>query len=75
MLCHKIFSFFCDKGLNAIGTIKEINANNELFITKYNKNIKNGFDVENIEDFRKLFLLEKPNHIINCIGIIKQGSF
>ena len=72
MLGHKIFSFFCDKGLNVIGTIKKINANNELFITKYKKNIKTGFNAGNIEDFKKLFCLEKPNHIINCIGIIKQ---
>jgi dTDP-4-dehydrorhamnose reductase len=72
MLGHKIFSFFCDKGLNAIGTIKEINANNELFITKYKKNIKNGFNADNIEDFKKLFCLEKPDYILNCIGIIKQ---
>jgi len=72
MLGHKIFSFFCSKGLNVIGTIKEINANNELFITKYKKNIKTGFNACNIEDFKKLFCLEKPDHIINCIGIIKQ---
>ena len=72
MLGHKIFSFFCGKGLNAIGTIKEINTNNELFIKKYKKNIKAGLDAYNIEDFKKLFDLEKPDYIINCIGIIKQ---
>ena len=63
MFGHKIFSFFCDEGLNAIGTIKEINKNNELFITKYKKNIKNGFNADNIEDFKKLFCLEKPDYI------------
>ena len=72
MLGHKIFSFFCGKGLNAIGTIKEINANNELFVTKYKKNIKIGLDAGNIEDFKKLFNLEKPDYVVNCIGIIKQ---
>ena len=72
MLGHKIFSFFCDIGLNVIGTIKEINKNNELFITKYKKNIKNGFNADNIEDFKKLFYLGKPDYIVNCIGIIKQ---
>ncbi len=72
MLGHKIFSFFCCKGLNAIGTIREINKNNELFITKYKKNIKAGLYADNIEDFKKLFCLEKPDYIVNCIGIIKQ---
>lgn len=72
MLGHKVFSFFYNKGLNAIGTIKEINKNNELFIAKYSKNIKKGFNADNIEDFKKLFYLEKPDYVVNCIGIIKQ---
>lgn len=72
MLGHKIFSFFCGKGLSTTGTVKDINSNTELFITKYNENIKNGFNADNIEDFKKLFCLEKPDYIVNCIGIIKQ---
>jgi len=72
MLGHKIFSFFCGKGLSITGTVRDINKNNELFITKYKKNIKNGFNADNIEDFKKLFCLGKPDYILNCIGIIKQ---
>jgi dTDP-4-dehydrorhamnose reductase len=72
MLGHKIFSFFYGKELNVVGTIKEINKNNELFISKYKKNIKKGFNADNFEDFKKLFYLEKPDYVVNCIGIIKQ---
>ena len=72
MLGHKIFSFLSRKNVNMIGTIKEINQFNESFINIFKKNIKKDFYANNLDNFKRLFEKEKPDYIINCIGIIKQ---
>ena len=72
MLGHKLFSVFANREIDISGTIKILNENNEIFLNKYKRKILTGLDADNINDFKKLIEKEKPEIVINCIGIIKQ---
>jgi dTDP-4-dehydrorhamnose reductase len=74
MLGNAMFRYFSkDSDLSIFGTSRADSVRN-YFGENLRSNIVNHVDVESFDSLIKLFGFVKPNVVINCIGLIKQGS-
>lgn len=72
MLGSTLFHVLNQKNYNVIGTVRKSSDSKSVF----SKNILTGYAVsgqlDDIKKFENLIQTEKPDFVINCIGIIKQ---
>lgn len=74
MLGASLLDFFVDKpGIEAIGTVRSSDTA-ALLPAKLRQFLRIGIDVDHIEALISLLAHERPDVVINCIGIIKQRS-
>ena len=75
MLGHKVFEVLSKyKNFDVYGTVTNMDSFNGLLPKKFEGKIIKGIYADKIETVEKLIKIEKPNVIVNCIGIIKQNK-
>lgn len=73
MLGHKLLNWFVDNtDFDTQGTIRDTDSLTEKFFEKYNKNLIKNIDAFDFLNLEKVILSQKPDVIINAVGIIKQ---
>ena len=72
MLGHTLLGYFYDNNFDVKGTVRSISKFPEKFLKKHKNNIIDGVDVFDFSNLEKIILNEKPDVIINAVGIIKQ---
>ncbi|MGC2868733.1 dTDP-4-dehydrorhamnose reductase family protein [Proteus vulgaris] len=74
MLGYSIFTNLSEyKGFNVFGTVRNIRKKENYFSEFKNKIIEN-IDISDLSSLEILFQKNKPDIVINCIGLIKQHS-
>ncbi|QGU00162.1 putative dTDP-4-dehydrorhamnose reductase [Candidatus Syntrophocurvum alkaliphilum] len=75
MLGHKLFMHLSSyKDFSVFATARDPNILHKNIPTKMQKNIIQNMDAKNVYSITNVIKYFKPNIVINCIGIIKQGS-
>ncbi len=75
MLGHALFHYFSSLNKYVVtGTSRNKAACAAWFPSTMLEKIHDQIDAHNPETIRKVLLLERPNIVFNCIGIIKQRS-
>lgn len=74
MLGNALFRLFSSQvDFQAVGTIRAAHSK-ILFSDGLDKNLICGIDVENTDHLIRIIEMEKPDVVINCIGLVKQHS-
>lgn len=74
MLGNAVFRFFVNSpGYKVTGTVRS-DRSKHYFRDNEQKSLVSGVDVENLDSVIGLFAAEKPDVVINCIGLVKQLS-
>ena len=72
MLGNAVFRLFLESpGFQVTGTVRS-ERSKSYFDCKAQNNLLTGVDVENTDSLVRLFGAEKPDVVINCIGLVKQ---
>ncbi|MGX5201602.1 dTDP-4-dehydrorhamnose reductase family protein [Aliikangiella sp. IMCC44632] len=72
MLGYSLFTNLSDYSeYNVYGTVRNITGKEQYF-KNYSKKLVMGIDVSNLEAVDSWLASEKPDVVINCIGLIKQ---
>jgi dTDP-4-dehydrorhamnose reductase len=72
MLGNAMLRFFSDSpGFDARGTMRRWPAGNYLAASLQSR-VVCGVDVENTDSLTRLFAIERPDVVINCVGVVKQ---
>ena len=75
MLGHALFHYFTSINKYVVsGTCRNKTECAAWFPSKMLEKIYDHIDAHNPETIRRVLLLERPNIVLNCIGIIKQRS-
>ena len=75
MLGHKVFEVLNTyKGFDVYGTVTNLNSFDGLLPDCFKTRIIEGVYADKIETFEVVIREEKPDVVINCIGIIKQNK-
>jgi len=75
MLGHKLFLHLSDyEDLHVFGTARNRDACLKCFPLQLSGNVHFNVDVNNFDSLIEVISLVKPDLVINCIGIIKQGA-
>ncbi len=73
MLGHKLFmTLSLNAQFTVIGTVRSLKGYEAFFPEKIRTNITTDIDAEQFSTIETLIHKEKPDIVINCIGIIKQ---
>ena len=78
MLGHSLLHRFSQNGNhNVIGSVRNKNNLPKAFLSKYEKQIIDSIDVYNFSSVEKIITEQKPDIVINAIGLIRQkkGSY
>ncbi|HCN41941.1 dTDP-4-dehydrorhamnose reductase family protein [Proteus vulgaris] len=74
MLGYSIFTNLSEyKGFNVFGTVRNIRKK-ENYFSKFKNKIIENIDISDLSSLEILFQKNKPDIVINCIGLIKQHS-
>lgn len=74
MLGYSIFANLSEyKGFNVFGTVRNI-KNKENYFSEFKNKIIENIDISDLSSLDILFQKNKPDIVINCIGLIKQHS-
>ena len=74
MLGHTLFRFFSkENGFQTFGTVRS-KQYLRLFSESYNSRLIPKIDVFSKKSLDRVFLISKPDVVINCVGIVKQLS-
>jgi dTDP-4-dehydrorhamnose reductase len=74
MLGNAIIRYFSDTGGYLVtGTVRS-KRNIKLFPKHVQPNIVSGIDIDKFDSIRKLITKQKPDIVINCVGLVKQLS-
>ncbi|WP_311747222.1 dTDP-4-dehydrorhamnose reductase family protein [Proteus terrae] len=74
MLGYSLFSNLLEyKNFNVFGTVRNI-KNKEIYFSKFKNKIFENINISELSSLENLFQKNKPDIVINCIGLIKQHS-
>ncbi len=75
MLGHKVFEVFSNKPeFQVIGTVTSKNSFSDCLPPRFDQNIVENVYADQIDTVKSIITQEKPDVVINCIGIIKQNA-
>lgn len=73
MLGNTLLRYFKDiNSYEVIGTIRNIDSLPSKFLDKYRNNLVDNIDVFDFNGLARIIANEKPNVVINAVGVIKQ---
>lgn len=74
MLGYSLFSNLSEyKDFNVFGTVRNI-KNKEIYFSRFKNKIFENINISEFSSLENLFQKNKPDIVINCIGLIKQHS-